>query len=322
MKSRAFGRQAPAFTLVELLVVIGIIGILAAVILPAVNAAREAGRRTTCQNNIRQIALATLSYENQFKKLPPGRAANGLPPRGFYSWILPNLEETTVASRYNNKLAWNDPQNQPASDVTIPLFLCATVGEERGAITDYSPVLGVSANVHQAVWQGEQRHPSQPGVMDPVRLFGIILETDERRSAKVTDGMSKTVLLAECAGRPQYYIRGLAGQGSVQGRWASPQSNLRVSVSAALPPPSIPYPLESDGTPKKIPPAMMNFINGFAAEQGNHPGPEIYSFHSGGANLAFGDATVRFISDSISEETLLYILTAQDGDVVDDAQLQ
>ena len=311
MKSRAFGRQAPAFTLVELLVVIGIIGVLAAVILPAVNAAREAGRRTTCQNNMRQLALATLSYENQFKKLPAGRSADN--KHGFFIRILPNLEETTIADRYDFKVQWN--QNQ-ASLLSIPLFICPSVGEDREGITDFSPVLGIGANVHQALWQGRPRHSSQPGITNPARLNGIILDVDERRSAKVTDGMSKTVLFAECGGRPQYYIGGVPGPGSVQGRWASPQSNLRVNVIAGPIPPGLPNPKQLAQA------AMMNFINGYGTEQGNQPGPEIYSFHSGGANLAFGDAAVRFVTESVSDEVLLSILTAQDGDVVDDALLQ
>jgi prepilin-type N-terminal cleavage/methylation domain-containing protein/prepilin-type processing-associated H-X9-DG protein len=320
MKSQTFGRQAPAFTLVELLVVIGIIGVLAAVILPAVNAAREAGRRTTCQNNMRQVALATLSYENQFNKLPAGRSKDN--KHGFFIRILPNMEESTTADRYNFKLPWSDVNNRSAASQSIALLICPSVGEDREAISDFSPVLGVGANVHQALWQGRPRHSSQPSVSDPARLNGIILDVDERRSAKVTDGMSKTVLFAECSGRPQFYIREIAGQGAVPGRWAAPLSNLRVNVCSTVPAPAIPYPLESDGTPKKIPPSMINFINGFGSELQNQPGPEIYSFHSGGANLAFGDAAVRFISDTVSEEALLSILTAQDGDVVDDALLQ
>jgi prepilin-type processing-associated H-X9-DG protein len=69
---------------------------------------------------------------------------------------------------------------------------------------------------------------------------------------------------------------------------------------------------------------MMNFTHGYGAEQPNssQPGSEIYSFHSGGANMAFGDAAVRFISDSVDENALLSILTAQDRDLVDSSLLQ
>src|SRR5688572_8007436 len=94
-------RNRRAFTLVELLVVIAIIGILVALLLPAIQAAREAARRAQCQNNLRQVAVGVLNYENSYKELPWGssyaRTAASERKGNWVIVILPFLEEGAVA---------------------------------------------------------------------------------------------------------------------------------------------------------------------------------------------------------------------------------
>jgi prepilin-type N-terminal cleavage/methylation domain-containing protein/prepilin-type processing-associated H-X9-DG protein len=314
MKSRSFARQAPGFTLVELLVVIAIIGILVGLILPAVNGARESGRRLQCQNNMRNVALATLQYENQFKKFPPARTLNSkgkLELHGFFIHILNNLEEKTITDRYDMKKAWNDPANLPATSIAIPAFVCPSVGEDRGPIVDFAPLLGVRGTVYDSIRKGQQRHPSQPRRMTPTLGYepGIILDLDSRRVANLKpDGMSNTVMFVECGGRPQHFVGGVPRGNGGEGRWADPQSYVMVDASSATP--RFPPPDE------KAAPGMMNFVNA-------HPnfGSEIYSFHSGGANMAFGDGTVRFIADTASDDALISLFTAQDGDLIDSTVL-
>jgi len=122
-------------TLVELLVVIAIIGILLALLLPAVQAARESSRRSMCLNNLRQVGLAILNYEGQQKKFPPGKqySAPRTDPAAFgYSWscvILSHLEEGAIQEQLNFKKPMTDPVNLPASSQVIPVFLCPSVAQ-------------------------------------------------------------------------------------------------------------------------------------------------------------------------------------------------
>src|SRR3954447_6271252 len=107
-------RKRAAFTLVELLVVIAIIGILVALLLPAIQAAREAARRSQCQNHMKQIGLATLNFETQKKYLPPskwaekGTAIGQTVGHSTLSYLLPYVEETALADQWSFKVNWDE----------------------------------------------------------------------------------------------------------------------------------------------------------------------------------------------------------------------
>lgn len=119
-------RSARGFTLVELLVVIAIIGVLVALLLPAVQAAREAARRTQCKNNFKQLALAIHNYHDTFLYLPPGYISNNPGVAGSSSWcrtggvqrapwtvlILPYAEQTAQHSQFNFNIVFQDVSNQ------------------------------------------------------------------------------------------------------------------------------------------------------------------------------------------------------------------
>src|SRR5687768_4239331 len=121
-------RPNRAFTLVELLVVIAIIGILVALLLPAIQAAREAARRSQCTNNLRQVGVAILNYENSYKELPWGSSyarsdVTGMPPIPKGNWVipvLPFLEEQSLASRWNiHKFPNQTPNVEIANTIII-----------------------------------------------------------------------------------------------------------------------------------------------------------------------------------------------------------
>ena len=124
-------RQAPhGFTLIELLVVIAIIGVLVAMLLPAVQAAREAARRNDCSNRLRQIGLAALNHESAKKTLPIGRQLPGA--WGVHSQLLPYLEQTTIYNTVDFEKAVADAD---ARLLDIAAFVCPTDPEDRLADT-------------------------------------------------------------------------------------------------------------------------------------------------------------------------------------------
>ena len=137
-------RRRGAFTLIELLVVIAIIGVLIALLLPAVQAAREAARRVQCANNIRQMGLGLMNYESSVKMLPPSIALNGAGNTVTWNggWsalarILPFMEQGPLYSRCNFGINKEEPSNQAAIELNLPVYLCPSAGSLPVSTHDY-----------------------------------------------------------------------------------------------------------------------------------------------------------------------------------------
>ncbi|MFT5524370.1 MAG: prepilin-type N-terminal cleavage/methylation domain-containing protein [Pirellulaceae bacterium] len=212
------------FTLVELLVVIAIIGILVGLLLPAVQASREAARRTECNNNLKQIGLALLNYENSHGTLPPGGLAS---PSGGYghSWwirILPQLEQssaydawdqTGVLAANGRSTGWlsqsfgggNEHNRKLLYDVGFKVMRCPSSPLPKKALT------GTLHNAHVA-WpnytgiSGATDHRTAKdkslsgGAAGRVSWGGSLIEGDAVRLADITDGTSNTMVCAEQSG--------------------------------------------------------------------------------------------------------------------------
>src|SRR5262245_52652250 len=137
------------FTLVELLVVIAIIGVLIGLLLPAIQAAREAGRRTQCINNLRQFGLAFHNYETAHKRFPPGDISTGSSAGlSVHARLLPYFEQANLRNLVNFNAPYKDADptkdfNAAARDTTVPMFLCPS-----DARSDISPALGGPNNYH------------------------------------------------------------------------------------------------------------------------------------------------------------------------------
>jgi len=140
---------AAGFTLVELLVVIAIIGVLVALLLPAVQAAREASRRTSCQNNLKQIGLAIHNHHDALLLLPPGNVVNGCccSENLFTNWtisILPYAEGNTLADRYNHGSNNNAGPNKYVREQFVPMYSCPSDPEPKKLV---QPETGAGSSV-------------------------------------------------------------------------------------------------------------------------------------------------------------------------------
>jgi prepilin-type N-terminal cleavage/methylation domain-containing protein len=141
MNERTFRRQSGGFTLVELLVVIAIIGVLIALLLPAIQAARESARRTQCANNLRQIGIGAQGFHSDHKKLPPMRYANGYPT--WFALILAHVGEDGFFQNWRLERSFYHPDNNNARRANISLFRCPSRGTDVDLVSD-----------NQATWSG------------------------------------------------------------------------------------------------------------------------------------------------------------------------
>jgi prepilin-type processing-associated H-X9-DG protein len=130
------------FRLVQMLIVLGVIGVLIALLLPTRRSAREAARRTQCQNNLKQIALALQNYEDVFHCLPPAYTVDtdGKPLHSWRTLILPYIEQRTLYDKIDLTKAWDDPANKAAYDSVVQVYRCPSAFVPGTKTTYLAPV--------------------------------------------------------------------------------------------------------------------------------------------------------------------------------------
>jgi prepilin-type N-terminal cleavage/methylation domain-containing protein len=335
-------RKPKAFTLVELLVVIAIIGILVALLLPAVQAAREAARRSQCQNNMKQLGLAVLNYESAKKTLPSSKRPLGTtaaPRIAGMTLLLPYFEEGNKLASFDLSQNWSKPVNFPVVSQSIPTLLCPsdpadpnrldadeqiTPWTGAAAVTDYSPTIGVDYRLGPTGFSPAPGVNGQLGLVDGETITvdisngnspnsGMLPKNATPKLRDVTDGLSHTIMYAESAGRPFVYRKGgvLIGPNVetthvVGGGWPRPGSDFGLDGSTG------------DGISSPGP-CPMNCTNG--QQVTTYPDPyyvtegsgEPYSFHPGGAFFAFGDGSVHFLNDDINIREFAKLISKKDG---------
>jgi prepilin-type N-terminal cleavage/methylation domain-containing protein/prepilin-type processing-associated H-X9-DG protein len=304
-------RRTAGFTLVELLVVIAIIGVLIALLLPAVQAAREASRRSQCTNNEKQLMLAFLNHENAKKAFPPCRTTTTGQQHGWIVNLLPYFEEGSLSGIYQLTANFFDAVNQPAVDKPLVVSQCPSAPNlnrevvlgssltslygTKGYAADYSVTHLLNTTSANAA-----KLPCAPSCasadIKPVLFVQNGEENQLHPMKRITDGTSHTILIHEQAGRSDYYIQGLkqtSNSGLTSAAWWDAWASYRHFTYQGYT-------------------ASTATTAGAACAINCNNGQGTYSFHPGGANLAFCDGSIRFISETIPVGLMMSLLT-RDG---------
>lgn len=329
------------FTLVELLVVIAIIGVMVGLLLPAVQAAREASRRMSCGNNLKQIALAVHNYESSFRVIPALSGSSGFSPQAR---VLPYIEQANLADlmRFDVPLllgpAWMarfNPAQRQAVETLVPVFLCPSdPGNPQFATTFADGQSGFSAGLNYMFNQGSGTGTNYD---DRHRTDGLVWEHSWARFADCTDGASNTVLLAETVLGDQFTggVPTLAGPHRRFANWPGTSSNptgpgfLRGGSLISNPDLNAIFPSQiSSYTGSRgqswirgVPSATVT--NGYMTPNSRIPDIGFHgrgfhaarSLHPGGAQHALLDGSVRLISDSVDRQAYHAAFSRNGGEV-------
>jgi prepilin-type N-terminal cleavage/methylation domain-containing protein/prepilin-type processing-associated H-X9-DG protein len=331
-RSSSVSWRRSGFTLVELLVVIAIIGILIALLLPAVQAAREAARRSQCTNNLKQMGLALHNYADSFKKFPSGSIAMGHGPTAFVL-MLPYLEQRALHAQ----LKFNPDSyyfgstasdvNMALHDVTIPAYVCPSSPLDPFGYTTCSSC-SVQPTTNRKLLKGSYvlimgglTHSSvdNQAAKGPMSAGGVFLRGRAIGFQDITDGTSNTMAIGEqgdwgkvVASNTRTDIRASDGSGLWMAMWTNTNPSGNGTLTAAGLTDHRCYAMTTVAKPI----GFKESIAGAAGTPGTQPNncnTPLQSAHPGGCNVLLCDGSVRFLSESLQLQTLYDLANRDDG---------
>ena len=297
-------RKNGGFTLVELLVVIAIIGILIALLLPAVQAAREAARRSQCTNNLKQLGLGLHNYHDTFKGFPASQYFNTATNKNESTWVthlLPFIEQKPLFDQIKNwEVCFGCFPTSTGADVVIstkiPGMLCPSDVESVNAINSYA-----KGNYLANTGIGPMETDNNGTLGGPA---GVFRRNRSTRMADLIDGTSNTAMLSETLKIDNVNDwRGVMHypEGSAYQHNRSPNSSVPDELRASMCVTTLPRaPCVGVGA------AYNNRCLIFSAR----------SLHPGGVNVALADGSIRFVSNSVNLITWQNLGIAADGNVL------
>ena len=308
-------RSARGFTLIELLVVIAIIGVLVAILLPAVQQAREASRAGLCRNNLKQTGLALHNYHEVHGCFPAYNFMFTNYPTyekhcGWVTNILPQLDQTALYHAYNFDKSYSEPENAEVVTRSLAVMQCPSTPGGVGMISGspsfeaYEIAFNPNARAMSSDYAGNN------GMTNPVvaptvsadkflragffKRTGYPLPVNPLRD--ITDGASNTIAVWESAGRDRVFLFGQPWPGQT----VFAQHNSWAGGNAFFC-----YGWNRDGT--KYGTYAINATNLTA---------QPYSFHPGGATFLFADGGVRFLGENMNTASLYALMTISAGEPV------
>jgi prepilin-type N-terminal cleavage/methylation domain-containing protein/prepilin-type processing-associated H-X9-DG protein len=291
-------RKRPAFTLVELLVVIAIIGVLVSLLLPAVQAAREAARRSSCSNNLKQIGLAMHNHHDTLNELPSGylyRGGNGKTNYGWAVLIMPFMEQKNLYERldpikvplYNRYVSGASAADKALLQTKLKVYRCASdTGPDLANSLNFGSSnhfrVGLSNYVGCAGWSNTPSYPTKDG-----DCGGMLWGNSKLNFSACTDGTSNTLLVAERRFRQDHAATWLGvGNNNSYGNTGTLRTLFRGTFT-------------------------MNF-NYAAAGSPENTGKGWSSEHPGGINVCLLDGSVRFLSERTNASAVLNPMCLRD----------